>query len=381
MLTGPQVHGTGGGTAVRINGRGVDAVLQPRHKASPFRNEADADRLIADRIGAADGLCMIGRVGHLDFELHQGIALLQRLAHEVVRQFDRELGVAALVGLTFPGLELLELHVKRAGRHLDLGAAYRFAEEVVGLQISVHRLARQVETLVCRQFGLELAKHILLDGHGLVGLLRLSGRVAFAAAEDGPDVVIAHVHFIGKLEVERGDAEVRRPLRALEYLVPLGVFDFERQVRAGNRLEIKGAQRQGADVHELPGLIERLVGHQQDFGARLDLHRPLEFFLAQAGFGRHLQRVLPGSQLRHLEGDIGRAAAIGSRGRERNHLAVLRPQLHRNIRARKGNGLCGGLDAVDLAAEGRRAVGIKLLAARQRGLMGLDQKDLAQGHV
>ena len=94
---------------------------------------------------------MIGRVGHLDFELHQGIALLQRLAYEVVRQLDVKLDMASFVGLTFPGLELLELHVKSAGRYLYLGVTHRFAEEVIGLQIGVHRLAGQVEALVRRQ--------------------------------------------------------------------------------------------------------------------------------------------------------------------------------------------------------------------------------------
>ena len=52
-------------------------------------------------------------------------------------------------------------------------------------------------------------------------------------------MVIAHVHFVGKLEVERGDAEVRRALRALEDLVPFGIFDFEHQVRAGHRLQVE----------------------------------------------------------------------------------------------------------------------------------------------
>src|SRR5437763_1055311 len=80
-------------------------------------------------------------------------------------------GVAFGVRRAFPGRELLELHIERARRYLDLTARHRLAEEVIGLQIGVQRLLRQVIALVRLQLVLELGQHVFPDADGLVRLL------------------------------------------------------------------------------------------------------------------------------------------------------------------------------------------------------------------
>ena len=71
----------------------------------PSANQADLDRLIADGIGLGDGFLVVGAVEHLDFELDQGVALLQRLADEVIGKLNVELGMAVLIGRARPLVE------------------------------------------------------------------------------------------------------------------------------------------------------------------------------------------------------------------------------------------------------------------------------------
>ncbi len=87
------------------------------------------------------------------------------------------------------------------------------------LQIGVNDLLGHVKPLVHGQLRLELGQHILLDRDSLVGLM---------IADHGANVVVAHVDFIGKLEVDRGDAEVGRLLCALVDLVALGILHLKR---------------------------------------------------------------------------------------------------------------------------------------------------------
>ena len=67
-------------------------------------------------------------------------------------------------------------------------------------------------------------------------------------------------------------------------------------------------QGQGADVHELAGLVDRLVGHEQDLAIGLHLHIALELFLTERGLRLHFQRVLPRFDAWELE--IGRRMPI-----------------------------------------------------------------------
>ena len=50
-----------------------------------------------------------------------------------------------------------------------------------------------------------------------------------------------------------GDAELGGLERLLEDLVPLGIFDFEEQILALERLHVEGAQGEGAQMDEWPG--------------------------------------------------------------------------------------------------------------------------------
>ena len=75
----------------------------------------------------------------LTSSLTRALPFCERLADEVIGQLDLELGVAVGVGLAVDGLEVLEGHVEGAGRHLDLAAGHRLAEEVVDLQIDRDR--------------------------------------------------------------------------------------------------------------------------------------------------------------------------------------------------------------------------------------------------
>ena len=95
----------------------------------------------------------------------------------------------------------------------------------------------------------------------------------------------------------------RRLLFALEDLVALAVLDLEYQWGAADRLEIEGAERQGADMDDLAGLVERLVGDEQDLVLVLDLDLTLELLLAEAGARGNLQLVRPGGQGRDRERD------------------------------------------------------------------------------
>ena len=77
--------------------------------------------------------------------------------------------MAVRVGRPLPLVEFAELHVERAGRHLDLGVADRLAEEVIALQLDLDLFLGQVEGLVGLHGDLELGQDVALDRHGLVG--------------------------------------------------------------------------------------------------------------------------------------------------------------------------------------------------------------------
>ena len=64
------------------------------HQPAALGNQADLDRLVADGIGLVDDLAVVGRVRDLGFQADQGVALVQRLTHEVIGQLDLELDVA-----------------------------------------------------------------------------------------------------------------------------------------------------------------------------------------------------------------------------------------------------------------------------------------------
>ncbi len=183
-----------GGAAVGIDGGGEDVVLHVRYQPPALGDQADLDRLRADRIRPRDRLGMVGRVRDFRLQLDQGVALVERLADEVVGQLDVELDMPLGVGLALPGLKVLEGHVERAGRHFDLAAGHRLAEEVIDLQVGVYRLLWQVVALVRLQLALELGQDVRLDGDGLVGLV---------IAENGSDVIVAGVDLVGELEIDR----------------------------------------------------------------------------------------------------------------------------------------------------------------------------------
>ena len=185
---------------------------------------------------------------------------------------------------------------------LDLGAGHRLAEEIIALQVRLDRLLRQVELLVGRHVGLELGQDVRLDRDGLVGGV---------VGEDRPDVVVAGVDLVGQLEVGGGDAEIRRFQSLLEDLVALAVLDLEGQIGPGHRLEVERLQRQRPQVHELAGLVERLVADEQHLGRGLDLHVALQLLLAEVGLGDDLHLVLAGRQVGRLEADVGHAVGAG----------------------------------------------------------------------
>ena len=369
LIADPQLHVAPGRAAVGVGRRREDAVLQAGRDATALRQQADAHGLIAHRVGPHDRLGVVGGVGDLGFDLDQGVALLQRLADEVIRQPDFKLGVAPGIGLQIDRLKVLEGHVEGAGRDLDLGAGHRLAEEIVALKVRFDLFFRQVVLLVGRHVGLEFGQDVRLDRDGLVGRV---------VAEDGPDVVVAGVDLVGELEVSGGDAEIRRFQGLLEDLVALAVLDFKGEVGPGRRLEVERPQRQRPQVHELSRLVERLVTDEQHLGRRLDLHVAFQLLLAEVGLREDLQFVLAGRQVGRLEANVRHALGVGLALEEVDALARVGDQLHFHRGAGQRHGFGVGFDAVDLAAQGGRGAGEELLAARKRGLMGLDQQHLGQ---
>src|SRR5216683_7932953 len=98
---------------------------------------------------------MVGRVRDFDLQPNQSVAFVQRLADEVIRQLDLKLDMAAGVRLPLPSLELAELDVKSAGRHLYLAAGHRLAEKIIALQIDMKCFLGHVKTFIGSQLGLE----------------------------------------------------------------------------------------------------------------------------------------------------------------------------------------------------------------------------------
>src|SRR4029077_4627790 len=107
----------------------------------------------------------------------------------------------------------------------------------------------------------EFGKNVSFDSHRLGRLL---------IAQKGPDMVVAHVDFIGELKINRSDSEVRGFLRALEYFVAFGVLDFKGEIFSSRRMKVKRLERQCANVNELSRLIKRLVADQQYLGIGFD---------------------------------------------------------------------------------------------------------------
>ena len=86
-------------------------------------------------------------------------------------------------------------------RDFDLGVGDRFAEEVIALQIDLDLFLGQVECLIGFDLDLELGQHVALHLHRLLGP---------HVADDGAQVVIAHVDFVGQLEIDRRRCRTRR---------------------------------------------------------------------------------------------------------------------------------------------------------------------------
>ena len=123
-------------------------------------------------------------------------------------------------------------------------------------------------------------------------------------------MIIAHVDFVGELEIDGRDAELGGLQRLLVDLVALGIFDFEEHVLVGDRLHVDGPQHQGANVHELARLVDRLVADEQDLGIGLETNVVFELFFAEQGFRGDFERVLAGLDAREVHLHVGPAVAV-----------------------------------------------------------------------
>ena len=268
------------GRGVGVGGHDVDAVLEPADQVAAFRDGGDDDRRTANRHVTRDLLGVVARVGDLDVELRRGLARLERLAHEVVGQLHLERVVALLVGGGLDHLEVGVLHVELGARNGHLCAGHRLAEEVVRLEVNLHRLAGAIEFPVGLEGDLELGQDVAVD----VDALFLLGPADYRA-----DFVRSLVELVGQHEVRVRDAELVRLANLLEDLVALGVLHFEDRLDLHKRLHARLPQRQRPHVNRLAGLVQRLVARQERPRGARDVYRLLDHVFGGAALDQDRQ--------------------------------------------------------------------------------------------
>jgi hypothetical protein len=182
--------------------------------------------------------------------------LVERGAGEHRRQLDLEGEHARGVGGAARRRQRVQGDVEGLGGHADAAALDRAAEEVVRVHGAAHRLARAVERLQALDLDLELRQHVPLHRDGL---LRDGG-----LTPPHSDPVLALVDLVGEREVRRDDAVPRARRAAAEHTVAAAVLDLDREGLVDDRVQVGGAQGQRADVDDLSGLVERLVGRHED---------------------------------------------------------------------------------------------------------------------
>jgi hypothetical protein len=84
-------------------------------------------------------------------------------------------------------------------------------------------------------------------------------------------MIRAEVDFICERELGGGNAEVVGLGRLLENFVVTRIFDLKREFAAGFGPGVGSVEREGADVDGLAGLIDGLLGREQDGGLVLQL--------------------------------------------------------------------------------------------------------------
>ena len=287
-----------GGSAVGIGGEQVDDVLQAGLELAAFGHGLDEDALLGHREADAHLLGVIGSIGDGHFQDEIGHAALQA-PDKVARQIELEGERAIGAGLACEIEDLLALHIVDPAGELHLAAIDRLAKEVDGVNLPGDPLARPVEGLVRRGADLEFGQNVGLDHHRFFG-----GSVA----QRGRDLVVAVVHFAGQLKGPGGNPVGGSRSRFAVDLVALGIGDDQFDGAARRRDLVKGTQGQGADQDLLAGLVDGLVGGEQDLVASLDSDRLLQ---------RIAPQIRPGLD-NHL---LGRICHVGH-GEGRSHLAI-----------------------------------------------------------
>ena len=155
---------------------------------------------------------MVGLVDHGDLELDEGVPLLQRQAHEVLRKRLLELEDAGGVRAPLDVGDLVKADVEGGDFYHHARVRDRLAEEIIGADGSFHHFPRQVPTLVRLQARLELRQHVALY---------LDRLLLHVLTQNGADLVGTHVYLVRQNEIGAGDAELGGLHRPLEDLVPL----------------------------------------------------------------------------------------------------------------------------------------------------------------
>ena len=130
-------------------------------------------------------------------------------------------------------------------------------------------------------------------------------------------MICAEVDFVGEGEFGGGDAELVGLRGPLEDLVAARVFDFEGELAAGGGVVIGAVESEGAHVDGLAGLVNGLLGGEQDGKLVLKLNGLSGFAGADGGFDEVMELVVADKAGGKAELSFGGATTVEVSGEER----------------------------------------------------------------
>ncbi len=166
-------------------------------------------------------------------------------------------------------------------------------------------LTRGVVITVGGKGNLVFGQHIGFNPHRL-----LAGGVPQADL----DGVIAVIHFRSQLEIGPGCAKFRCGQRLTKNAVALPVTDRNAQFAPGIGGQVKGGQRQRAQVDHLPGLVNGLVGGHQHAPVAVHTDGAFHPVAAQLRSGLHNNRTPFGLTGGHIKFDGSIPTTVGDAG-------------------------------------------------------------------
>ena len=231
------------GAAIRVGHQHVEPVFEVRDQFAALGHHVDHQRRGGHRRHDHLLFAMVGGIHHGGLKPDRRLALFQRGPGEVVWQRKLERPVACVVQRAVYRGEVLEFHLEFGRGNGHFSAGHGFAEEVVGLNLPLERLARQVEILVGSQMDLVLGQHIAFDPDLLLRLGR---------AEDGPHDVFPEVDSVASWKSAAAMPNASVVSFFLKTLLPFESITSN-TVSLGFRLQIGRAEAQRAHLDVCPG--------------------------------------------------------------------------------------------------------------------------------